>query len=380
MSKKTLLLVSTAYFLVNGAIQSSAIFIPLLGSSLGASDFQVGLIGASYGAAFLLASLYSGQKSDQRGKLHFIRLGLLLCTASFASQLLASNLILLAVARAFVGLSLGVTAAAIVAYAFELGSDMGKFSSFSSLGWIGGSAAATVITDIHMLFAASALFCGAAFAMSWYLPRPANETVISGGTKINLGAILRSGSTIYFSVFLRHLGATSVFIILPLYLNSLGVSNSWIAALWGINFLVQFFVMRRLERFEPARIFAFGQVMSIIVFVGYGIVQSLKPLIFIQCLLGVAWACLYVGALLLVMQLGKERGTASGIFQATLNLCNAIGPVLGGIIASWAGYRGVMFFAAALGVGGLLVAVPRARTMPVSGTAENSPETGKMGE
>ncbi len=377
MSKRTLFLVSAAYFLVNGAVQSSAIFIPLLGSSLGASDFQVGLIGASYGAAFLLASLYSGQKSDRWGKLRFIHLGLLLCTAAFAGQLLASNLVLLALSRAFVGLSLGVTAACIVAYAFELGSDMGKFSSFSSLGWIGGSLAAVVISDIHMLFAASAVFCGVAFAMSWYLPRPAAEIIIPEDTRINLGAILKSGSAVYFSVFLRHLGATSVFIILPLYLASLGVSNSWIAGLWGINFVVQFFVMRGLERFEPAKIFAFGQVMSICVFVGYGVVHSLTPLILIQCLLGVAWACLYVGALLLVMQLGKERGTASGIFQATLNLCNAIGPVLGGLIASLAGYRGVMFFAAALGVGGLMVAVPKARIAAVNSSADNSPETGE---
>jgi len=364
MSKRTLFLISTAYFLVNGAVQSSAIFIPLLGASLGGSDMQIGLLGASYGAAFLLASLYSGQKSDQRGKLFFIRLGLLMCTAAFATQLLSLNLIALAAARAFVGLSLGVTAAAVVAYAFESGLDMGKFSSFSSLGWIGGAAAATLITDIHRLFLVSSMFCAAAFAMSIFLPRPQSEITIPGGHKPNLGEVLKRGRTIYFAVFLRHLGATSVFIILPLYLASLGVSKSWIAALWGINFVVQFFVMRVLERFEPARVFAWGQVLSICVFVGYGLVQSLIPLIFIQVVLGGAWACLYVGALLLVLQASPERGTASGVFQATLNLCNAIGPVLGGLIAQQWGYRGVMFFAAAMGVGGLMMAVPKSRTQP----------------
>jgi predicted MFS family arabinose efflux permease len=47
----------------------------------------------------------------------------------------------------------------------------------------------------------------------------------------------------------------------------------------------------------------------------------------------VAWSCLYVGALLIVLRGGKEKGTAGGIFQSTLNLCNAIGPIIGGLIA-----------------------------------------------
>ena len=361
MSKQTLLLISTAYFLLNGAIQSSTIFIPLLGSSLGGTDFQIGLIGASYGAAYLLASLYSGKKSDQWGKLYFVRLGLLMCTAAFASQLRAESLITLAASRAFVGLSLGVTTAAFVAYAFESGTDMGKFSSYSSLGWIGGAVAATLITDFDLLFLCSSLFCAVALFMSLFFPKPLLGKNSPVDTKVDLIVVIRRGFKIYISVFLRHLGATSVFIIFPLYLTSLGVERSWVSALWGINFVVQFFIMRTLERFDPRSVFAFGQVASIAVFIGYGVVHSLTPLIFIQCMLGVAWACLYVGALLLVMQTGKERGTASGIFQATLNLCNAIGPILGGIIAQQWGYRGVMFFAAALGVGGLLIAVPKSQ-------------------
>lgn len=376
MSKQTLILVSTAYFLVNGAVQSSNIFLPLLGASLGGSDFQIGLLGASYGAAFLLASLYSGQKSDQRGKIHFIRLGLLLCTTAFASQYLAFNLMTLAAARAFVGLSLGVTAASIVAYAFEVGLDMGKFSSFSSLGWIGGSLSAIVITDIHKLFIVSSLLCAVALCISLYMPKPEKEITIPPGQKPHLGAVIRRGATVYFAVFLRHLGATSVFIILPLYLDSLGIERSWIAGLWGLNFMVQFLVMRALERFEPVRIFAFGQVMSIGVFLGYGLVHGLKPLLLIQVMLGVAWACLYVGALLLVLQISQERGTASGIFQATLNLCNAIGPVLGGLIAMHWGYRGVMFFAVALGIGGLMVALPKSGDRSMAGRLNRRVERG----
>ncbi len=374
MSQKTLFLVSGVYFLLNGAIQCSAIFIPLLGSFLGGTDSQIGMIGASYGAAFLLASLYSGRMSDQRGKLSFVHFGLVLCTVAFASQLLANSLITLAVLRAFVGLALGVTTAALVAYAFESGADMGKFSSFSSLGWIGGASAATMLSDFDILFTASSIFCALAMCMSIFLTKPANEILSPTNTNIRLGTVIKMGFPIYLSVFLRHLGATSVFIILPLYFISLGLDRFWVGALWVINFIVQFIVMRFLDRFEPRKVFAFGQIMSIGVFVGYALVHSLAPLFLIQCMLGIAWACLYVGALLLVLQIGQERGTASGIFQATLNLCNAIGPLIGGIIAQYWGYRGVMIFAAILGIGGFLVAVPQSRAaLPKRDTLKETP-------
>ncbi|VFU18066.1 Putative transporter (fragment) [anaerobic digester metagenome] len=165
---------------------------------------------------------------------------------------------------------------------------------------------------------------------------------------------------VYLAVFLRHLGATAVWIILPLYLAGLGLNQFWIGFLWGINFVVQFIVMRCLQQFSAFKVFAFGQILSILVFVAFAFASGKLYLIAVNALLGVAWSCLYVGALVIVLQSGEERGTAGGIFQATLNLCNAVGPLLGGLIAQYWGYRGVMFFAAGLAVAGMFMALPEA--------------------
>lgn len=352
-------LVSLVNLLLNIAIQSSIIFIPLLGAQQGASDFQVGLIGAAYGGAYLLSSLYSGKQSDRRGRLIFIRVGLLLCTVTFALQLLAKHLLVLMLIRASVGLSLGITMAALVAYAFELGSDMGRFSSYGSIGWIGGAIFAALLKSFNLLFFASAISCAAAFLISLLLPAQTIPNMVTLRKTPEFGAIIKKGFPIYFSVFLRHLGATSVWIILPLYFQSLGIGRFGVGILWGINFVFQALVMRYLEHFNPIKIFAFGQVLSIGVFVSYALVSHLAPLIAVQAFLGVAWACLYVGALLIVLRSGEDRGTASGIFQATLNLCGAVGPFLGGFVAQVWSYRGVMWVAAALGVAGMLIAVPQ---------------------
>lgn len=159
MRNNSILLVTCVNFLLNFAIQGSIIFIPLLGARLGASNFEVGLVGAAYGGAYLLSSLYSGRQSDRRGRLGFVRTGLFLCIIAFAAQLLSSHLYILTLVRAGVGLALGVTMAALVAYAFEAGADMGRFSSYGSLGWIAGALGAAWLKDFDILFVASALSC-----------------------------------------------------------------------------------------------------------------------------------------------------------------------------------------------------------------------------
>lgn len=363
MSKGSLAQVSTVNFLLNFAIQCSMIFIGLLGAELGATDFQVGLIGACYGSAYLLSSLYCGYQSDRRGRIGFVRAGLMLGTFAFAAQLLARSPLELMTARAAVGLALGMATATLVAFAYDSGADMGRFSSYGSLGWIAAALASALLKTYALLFLVSAICCAVALIPSFSFRAKARNIESSAvRTAKSFSQVVRSGFHIYLSVFLRHLGATAVWIILPLYLSSIGFDRFWVGVLWGINFAVQFLVMRCLQRFEPARIFAVGQVLSILVFVCYTLTRNLWFLIAIQMLLGVAWACLYVGALLLVLRTGEDRGTATGIFQATLNLCGAAGPFLGGIIAQYSGYRGVMFFAAGLGIVGLLVAVPRVKT------------------
>lgn len=359
----TLYLFGLINYLLGFAIQSSLIFIPLLGAELGANDFQVGLIGAVYGAAFLVSSLFSGWKSDSFGRIMFMRWGLFAGILAFASQLLADSVFLLILSRGAVGLALGISMAATIAYAFEMGMDMGKFSSYASLGWIFSAITAALVESTSMLFLLSSVACSLSFMLTFLF----KETLPRQSVKApNLWRVLRRGSRVFLAVALRHIGATSVWIVLPLYMVSLGMDKFFISIAWSTNFIVQFIVMRILERFPEHKIFALGQLLSVLVFSSLAIASSKASLLAIQALLGVAWSLLYVGALLIVLKSGEERGTAGGIFQSTLNLCAAIGPLLGGLIANGWGYRGVMIFAAALGLLGMFIAVPKTQSKTIS--------------
>jgi len=354
-------LIGLVNFCLSFAAMSSFIFVPLLGAQLGASDVEIGIIGGAYGIAFLVSSLFSGWKSDHLGRLLFVRWGLLISSAAFAVQLLAHSVLLLMSVRAMVGFSLGIATAAIIAYAFESGANMGKYSSYGSLGWIFGALASALVGDIQLLFWISFVVCLLAFFVSLTFPKMPSSHF---SKPPNLWHVMRRDYKVYLAVFLRHLGASAVWIIFPLYMASIGLDNFWIGLLWGVNFAVQFLVMRQLDRFSEFKIFFYGQLLSLFVFIAYTFVTGRFYLIIVQVIMGVAWSCLYVGALLIVLRSGKEKGTAGGIFQSTINLCNAVGPLLGGIIAQGWGYRGVMLFAAALCLGGIFVAVPTKREVP----------------
>ncbi|MEN6319470.1 MAG: MFS transporter [Syntrophaceae bacterium] len=356
-------MISLVNFFVSFAAMGSFIFIPLLGQQLGATDFEIGLIGAVYGISFLFSSLFSGWKSDHLGRLLFVRWGLLISSIAFAAQLLAQSVLSLIIIRGAVGFALGIAVAATITYAFESGVNMGKYSSYGSLGWIFGAAASALVGDIKLLFWLSFLFCLLAFFISLAFQKAPAFTF---SKPPNLWHVMRRDYRIYLAVFLRHLGASAVWIIFPLYLVSIGLDNFWIGLLWGVNFAVQFVVMRQLERFSEFKTFFYGQLLSLFVFAAYIFVTGKFYLIVVQSLMGVAWSCLYVGALLIVLRSGEEKGTAGGIFQSTLNLCNAVGPLLGGLIAQSWGYRGVMLFAVILCLCGMFIAVPERRRVSSS--------------
>lgn len=361
-------------FLIYAASFSSLIFVPLLCRDLGATPWEIGLIGTVYGAAYWVSSLYFGWRSDVCGRVGFIRLGIICGTVAFTGQLLARDLVTLAVWRGLVGLALGMATAALVALVYETGGHMGTFGSYGSLGWVAGAVAGALLQDYRRLFLLSALLSGLALIFSAGL-----REAESGARRPvpRPGEVMKRQARVYAAVFLRHLGAGGVWVLLPLYFAELGASPTWIGILWALNFAGQVPGMRLAERFDAQRIFRFGLLGSAAVFVAYALARNHMQLIPAQGLLAAAWSGLYVGALLLVLRAGVERGTASGGLVATLNLCEAVGPLWGGAVAEIWSYRAVMGVAAGLSLAGFLVYVlPRSafrdQAVPADGATERN--------
>jgi len=353
----------------NCALEASVIFLPLFANEMGASKLQIGIIGGAFAIAYAASSRFFGRQSDIKGRLIFIRLGLGLGIAGFAAQALAVNLLTLIIARALVGLCIGISVAALMAYNFEVGGSTGRFASFGSLGWLLGDVIAIFFHSYDGLFLLGSASCGLAFAISLSLkepeyrlyPRPATLPENSRSIKPDTMRVARRNILVYLPFFLRHLGATMVWVILPLFFASLGASNVWIAVLSSINTGGQFVAMMFVERLRESRLFILGFVFSALVFLAYSRAANFVQIIPVQALLALAWSCLYVGALVLLLKHNEEKATSTGILFSTTSIAGAVGPFLGGLVSQFWGYQPLMYLSSGLCVSGLMIASMRLR-------------------
>lgn len=343
--------------LSNCAIETSIIFLPLFAQDIGASKLQIGIIGGTYGITYAASSWFFGRQSDKRGRVFFIRLGLGLSIPALAAQTLVTSPTMLVGIRAIVGLCLGISAAALMAYNFEAGGRTGRFASFGSLGWLIGAVIAIFIPSYQKLFIISAACASTAFLISLSLREPEDRIPLEPVTI----DVFRHNTRIYIPFFLRHMGANMVWVMLPLFFASLGASKPWIAVLSSINTGGQFIAMMFVERFRESRLFVLGFGLSALVFLLYAFVNNYLQLIPVQMLLASSWSCLYVGALLLLLKNNEERATSTGILFSTISISGAAGPFLGGLVAQLWGYQPLMYFAAGLSLAGLGMATMRPR-------------------
>ncbi len=361
-------------FFLGFAVQGTTIFTPLFAEGLGATAWQIGLLGSMLGGSYLGFSIAAGRLSDYWGRLAFVRIGCIIAVFSLVGHLLVANYATLLVARTLLGVGQGLIIPPLVAYASDMGANMGKYSSIACLGWIFGALTCSFVSKIEMLFViALGGMVIALIMVLLYRPRPAVAKeaevdepttaalpVVTEEKKDSFLHVLKEGKSVYFSVFLRHLGASAVWMILPLYFESIGLGRFWLGILWALNYVGSFVTMRLVATFDPKKVFAAGQVLSLLVFGAYLLFDQILFLLITQFVLGIGWGCLYMGALYTVLDSTPCRGTASGLLQGTLNLCAVLGPLCGGFIAGIWGYRGVIAFAFLLGLFSLLV-IPEKR-------------------
>jgi len=351
----------------NCALETSVLFLPLFADKIGASKLQIGIIGGTFAISYGLSSWFFGRQSDIKGRLFFIRLGLVLSIAAFAAQAIAVNPVTLMIARAFVGLSIGVSVAALMAYHFEAGGNTGRFASFGSLGWFVGDLIAIYFHSYIGLFLLGSVSCGIALAISLSLKEPeqrlpaspASASGKSPSIKPDTFKITRRNILVYAPFFLRHLGATMVWVILPLFFVSLGASTMWIAVIACINTGGQFIAMMFVDRFREYRLFLLGLLFSAIVFLAYSLSANFVQIMPIQVILALAWSCLYVGALVLLLKNNEEKATSTGILFSSMSIAGAIGPFLGGMVSEFWGYRQLLYCASGLCGAGLIIALMR---------------------
>jgi predicted MFS family arabinose efflux permease len=338
---------------INSSIMMSNLFIPIFASELHATGSQIGIIGACYGAALFLSTYIFSRAADTYPPKMLLLAGFLSSSVTFFIQMFAYDPISLAIIRAFAGFSVGIYPAVLILYVYNLKQSIGKFSSFMPLGWALGNLMAGIIAVYYQIFAVASFLFAVSFLIT--LKLPSTEAGTKKKTDFFSFELLKQNWNIYFPFFLRQIGANAVWLIFPLYLASLHANKFWIGIIYMLNPALQFFIMRRLDRYDNKFLVHTGDLLSAIAFI------TLIPLtIFYQAVVGLAliafsYSFLYVGSTNELIKNNEEKGAAAGLLNSSIALASIIGSFMGGLVFEYYGFKAVMATGALFAIIGYVV-------------------------
>jgi MFS family permease len=325
---------------INTAVMMSNLFIPILAHNLGATGTQIGIIGAVYGAALFVSTYIFSRAADSFPPKTLLYAGFLSATMTFFLQQFARDPLSLAVIRALAGFSIGIYPAVLILYVYNLKRSIGKFSSFMPLGWAVGNLMAGIIAVYWQIFTIASLLFAISFLITLTLP----DTGVPVKKKMDYFSrgILKKNWNVYFAFFLRQIGANNVWVIFPLYLASLGANSLWIGIIYTINPTLQFFIMRRLDRYNTASLIHAGDLLSAAAFLALIPLTMYYQAIPGMILIAFSYSFLYVGSTSELIKNNEEKGAAAGLLNSSIALASIIGSLVGGIILEYYSYRAVM--------------------------------------
>ena len=117
------------------------------------------------------------------------------------------------------------------------------------------------------------------------------------------------------------------------------------------------------DLFGRKRLFVIGIVLFTIASAACGIAGDPLFLIIARGAQGIGGATMFATALALLSQEfhGKERGTAFGLWGATIGLAVAIGPLVGGMLTSWLSWRWIFLVNIPIGAAAVALAMAQLR-------------------
>lgn len=345
-------LVRVTTFFQHAGISIVFVFMPIIAKGVTESLFEIGLIVASFSFAQILSEIYFGRRSDKKGaRLLFIRVGFLSCAITFGLHYFADDVILLLLARIGAGIASGIMIPAMIAYAYESGKDKAKVASvisFHALGWLAGIAAAGIANDVKLIFLISSGMFLIGFLITSRLPNNLSEKELGHGTTKK---VIVKNKFLFLSLLMRHIGAASVWTILPLLLmERFGAELYEVSIVYVANTVTAFIVMNLMAtRIKLSNVskFKIGIGVTTFVFIGLSLVTTWWMAMPFMALVGATWAFLFIGGNFHLME-NNPKSTSTGIFSSTLSISTVVGPVIGGAIAFAYDYVSVMYFAVAI--------------------------------
>ncbi|MGB9635623.1 MAG: MFS transporter [Thermoplasmata archaeon] len=347
-------------FIANFGTFGIALFIPNIATELGASGFQLSAIIVSYNLSLFLTSWYFGRVADIKGKKYVILFGLGISIIAGLFHVFINSITVLFAVRIFLGAALGIFPGALIAYAYESGKKLGIYAGFGAAGVAVGSLVVGMIGNYTQIFIACSVFMLSALALAHTLP---STCEIKHSVPLFPKMVIKRGWPAYSGVLIRHVGATAIWTIFPVFLAKIGCTPFQIGFLYTLNTGTQAVSMFALDKVASTKLLPIGFGLSAITFTSFTFATNFYQMIPTQILLGISWATMYVGALKYINERNEEHATASGLLSSTTSAANILGPVITGVVigniavssASIITFHMIMYFASLFALVALII-------------------------
>lgn len=334
------------------------IIIPILYSysmKYGLTDFQNGLLFASFSVCQFISTPFIGRYSDKFGRKPLLLFSLFGTIVSFILMAFAPNAIFLFVARMLDGLSAGniPVASAVIADTTDpkdRAKGFGIIGAAFGFGFIAGPAISglTYGYGAHWPFLIAASITGLAMVLTWFLLPETNPHIgkIIEGKIFDFNKLVKYvvdkyvGKTLIISLLYALAFGLFVFAFQPFSVKTLKLSPQEISAIYIIFGIVgvvsQMIVIPRLTQFKDEKqSMTIGLALMAIAFFTMFLTKSAAIFIAISIVLALGNSIIgpMLQAVLSKEAPAHEQGAIQGVNASYNSIGFAVGPILGGLFA-----------------------------------------------
>ncbi len=319
-------------FIVSGAPLMADLFIPQFAETLGATRFEIGILGTAFALSMFISAAVFGRISDKLGRKKIISLGCISAGLFYAVSFFSASFPNFFILRIFQGISIGIYPGALAAYVNENSGKMDDYTAWGALGiafFLGLSSVIATLVNIRWIFVS----VGVLYLISLLLVSKLKEEDIKPFTiPLFPKEIIKKNINLYLAIFFTFTGINVTWTFWILFLSELGATPFMVGYITIINPLFEFLTLKFVVHRIKWRSTGLGILILSLAFPFFSLARHPFQIMPLQAITGIGWAFMFAGSLNEIMENNKETGTATGILISSISLGNITGPFIAGVI------------------------------------------------
>ncbi|MCX8189451.1 MAG: MFS transporter [Nitrososphaeria archaeon] len=333
--EKTFIVFYLFAFCSETAMVLISIYLPYYSYQLGATEIEVGLVGAASGIPYIFIPFIAGNLSDRIGRKKGLMIGTLTVSLCYIIFLLVSNPVLFILIRIIEGVGWSFVWPSMEAI---LGEDKKKLQIYNIMWGFGATIAPYLGSTIYQIFGAKNILLTSIGLMlpSVLLSKVGKDSLVIDDIKINKLNDFKINSILFFP-FIYGIISFTTLTFFPIYAEktSLSLNISGLALSFMNSGRLIAFIISNNKIFDKKTMQSTFTIL--LGFLPLGLVFSTNDILFPPLFfsLGFALGITYASALSKILSISEsKRGHYAGLFESILGLGAFLGPFIGGIVAN----------------------------------------------